>query len=183
MDSGTAVRKVATFIVIGSLSAAGTFAAFVTTPLTQTIPNDIAQSIGGAATTSGLQQFDLLDAKVTLAIAQTLAQIPYRSMDRLVSWAIGIGARVFICGFVIVWMLAQLIIKLVPILIALTLWTWLFDATRHIGERALSIGIALLVAEALILIVSTIVIQVETAYAAQHLTALQAASQSNPNLL
>ena len=182
MDSGTASRKIVTLIVVGAISTAATFSQFVTQPLTVGIPNNIAQLVSGGAAATAPAQFDLLDAKVALASGEVLAQMPTLDVDRIAVWGIELAARLLICLSFICWACAQLIIQLIPILIALTIWTWIFDALRHIGERAVSVGIALLVGQALILITASIVVSVETAYAAQHITALQAASVPNSNL-
>ena len=157
MDAGECARRIVTAMVVSALMTAGVFNQYVTTLLTQTIPNEITQAIvGGANGSTGATGFDSLMNAITntAANARTQMPFPFYISERVGLWIAELACKIFIAFSFIVWALSALTIYFMVPLLAFLAPTFLFAATRQYGERWVGKVIALILAQTIALMVA-----------------------------
>jgi hypothetical protein len=171
---GEAVTRGVRALVVSALLVAGTFNTYVTTFLTQTLPQQLAGAVGtGSAQTTGAASFDGMMNTLTKLGLQAQAQmvgLQYLGYQ-VAEWLIEAAAKVFVAAAFLIWMLASLEVMFFLPVIVLVLPAWLFDRTRAWGERAIGFILGLILTGALVLMVAGVFIGQETALMTQFATA------------
>ena len=143
---------------------AAVFNQYITTTLTQTIPNEITQAVvNGANGATGATGFDSLMNAITHSAAAARAQMPFPFYisERVGLWIAELACKIFIAFSFIVWALSALTVYFLVPLLAFLAPTFLFNATRSYGERWAGKMIALILAQTIALMVAAVVISQE----------------------
>lgn len=183
LSAGEAARRIVTGLVVSALMAVGVFNQYITTTLTQTVPNEITQAIvQGANGATGATGFDSLMNEITHSAAAARAQMPFPFYisERVGMWMAELAAKTFIAFSFIVWALSALTVYFMVPLLAFLAPTFLFNATRSYGERWVGKVIALILAQTIALMVAAVVIKQEGQWfqqMAQNVTASANANQ------
>ena len=140
------------------------FNQYITTTLTQTIPNEITQAVvNGANGATGATGFDSLMNAITHSAAAARAQMPFPFYisERVGLWMAELACKIFIAFSFIVWALSALTVYFLVPLLAFLAPTFLFNATRSYGERWAGKIVALILAQTIALMVAAVVISQE----------------------
>jgi hypothetical protein len=159
-------RFVRGYLVI-ALMVPATFNQYITTELTQTIPDMITQAIGGQQNLQGAQGFDaLLNAETNMASRIRAQLIPplFYIGERATVWVIEWIAKIFCWVSFIIWFAAKASVFFVVPFLALLGWLYLFKATQHFVESALGMIVALFLVQAAALMVAAVVVTESSAY-------------------
>ena len=157
MDAGECARRIVTALVVSALMTPAVFNQYITTTLTQTIPNEITQAIvNGANGATGATGFDSLMNAITHSAAAARAQMPFPFYisERVGLWMAELAAKFFIACSFIVWALSALTVYFLVPLLAFLAPTFLFNATRSYGERWAGKMVALILAQTIALMVA-----------------------------
>jgi hypothetical protein len=163
MDFSEGVRRIVTCVIVSALMVPATFNQYVTTTLTQSIPNTIASAVAGAQGLQGAQGFDALVNQITHVHAQLSAQmigILYIG-DRVALWVVALVAKCLIVCCFAVWAIASLSVFFIVPLLAFLAPTFLFNATRGFGERWVGKVVSLLLVQTITLMVAATVVKAE----------------------
>jgi hypothetical protein len=161
LDAGEAARRIVTAIVVSALMTPAVFNQYVTTTLTQTIPNEITQAVvNGANGATGAQGFDSLMNAIThsAAAARTQMPFPFYISERMGLWMADLACKIFIAFSFIVWALSALTVYFLVPLLAFLAPTFLFNGTRSFGERWAGKMVALILAQTIALMVAAVVV-------------------------
>ena len=164
-----ATRVIRAIMVVFLLTPAN-FNTYITTAVTQTIPNEIAQSVNGQDNLQGAQGFDSLINATENFAAQVRAQasgVLYMSERFTVYITEGLSIFLIVCCLLI-WMLAQSAIAFIVPLGALVLPLYLFDATRRFTMAWIGKLVALFLVLAVTLILGAFVVREDAAYLQQY---------------
>lgn len=181
---GEAVTRGVRALVITALLTAGAFNTYVTTPLTQTIPNAISSAVSGGQSTAGAAAWDALNDATTSAAAHARAQmVPslFYAGDRAALWLIELATKGLNALCFLVWAVATSVVYFALPVIALMAPAWLFDRTRGWAERAIGFVLGLVLTQALTLMVSATAISLERQFFAQYSTAVTSPATTNQN--
>ncbi len=182
MDAGECARRIVTALVVSALMTPAVFNQYITTTLTQTIPNEITQAIvNGANGATGATGFDSLMNAITHSAAAARAQMPFPFYisERVGLWIIELAAKFFIACSFIVWALSALTVYFLVPLLAFLAPTFLFNATRSYGERWAGKMVALILAQAIALMVAGVVIKQEGLWFQQMAQNVTASANAN----
>ena len=158
------------------------FNQYVTTTLTQTIPNEITQAVvNGASGLTGAQGFDALMNEITHSAAAARAQMPFPFYisERVGLWIAEIAAKFFIACSFVVWALSALTVYFLVPLLAFLAPTFLFNATRSFGERWAGKTVALILAQTIALMAAAVVIKQEGLWFQQMAQNVTASANAN----
>ena len=172
LDQGEAVKRIVTCIIVSALMTPALFNQFVVQTLTQDIPNQISSAVGGAAGLQGAQGFDALLNQITQFAATAGAQmigITYIG-DRVVLGIAEIFAKGFLAICFAIWAIAALSVDFIVPLLAILAPTFLFNATRAWGERAIGRVVGLLLVQMIALMVGSVIVKAEGQFMQQFAT-------------
>ncbi len=167
MDSGEFANRFVRGYIVIALMVPATFNSVVTQSLTVEIPGIIQRAVGGQQNMNGAQGFDALLAKETLMAAKIRKQaIPalWHMPERAAIWAIEMVAKAFIFVSFLIFFVATVTVYFCVPFLALLGWTYLFRATQHFCEAAISMIVSLLLVQAGALMVSAVVVVESGAY-------------------
>jgi type IV secretory pathway VirB6-like protein len=182
LDAGEAARRIVTALVVSALMTAAVFNQYITTTLTQTIPNEITQAIvNGANGATGATGFDSLMNEITHSAAAARAQMPFPFYisERVGLWIAELACKIFIAFSFIVWALSALTVYFLVPLLAFLAPTFLFNATRSYGERWAGKIIALILAQTIALMTAAVVISQEGRWFQQMAQNVTASANAN----
>ena len=183
MDAGECARRIVTALVVSALMTPAVFNQYITTTLTQTIPNEITQAIvNGANGATGATGFDSLMNAITHSAAAARAQMPFPFYisERVGMWMAELAAKFLIACSFVVWALSALTVYFLVPLLAFLAPTFLFNATRSYGERWAGKIIALILAQSIALMVAGVVIKQEGVWFQQMAQNVTASANANP---
>ena len=183
MDAGECARRIVTALVVSALMTPAVFNQYVTTTLTQTIPNEITQAVvNGANGATGATGFDSLMNAITHSAAAARAQMPFPFYlgERIGMWIAELACKFFIACSFIVWALSALTVYFLVPLLAFLAPTFLFNATRTYGERWAGKMVALILAQTIALMVAAVVIKQEGQWFQQMAQNVTASANANP---
>jgi TrbL/VirB6 plasmid conjugal transfer protein len=182
LDAGEAARRIVTALVVSALMTPAIFNQYVTTTLTQPIPNEITQAVvNGANGLTGAQGFDALMNQITHSAAAARAQMPFPFYisERVGLWIAEIAAKFFIACSFVVWALSALTVYFLVPLLAFLAPTFLFNATRSFGERWAGKTVALILAQTIALMAAGVVIKQEGLWFQQMAQNVTASANAN----
>lgn len=172
-----ATRAVRAWVIV-TLLTAGAFNTYITTPLTQTLPNAIASAVsGGSTTTAGGAAWDgLIDATTNSAAHARTPMHPeiYYVGSLVAVWIAEMFTKLFTEACAFVWELAKNVVWFALPLICLLLPTWLFDRTRAWGERSVGFVLGLVLTQTLVLMVAATTVSLERQFFADFSNAVTA---------
>jgi type IV secretion system protein VirB6 len=163
-DAWAGVAAIMKAAIISLLLTAGAFSTYIQTPLTQTVPNWIAQAIGGTPT--GPAQFDQLFSAVDHFGGLILQQASGFSgiAVRIEVMILALGCSIFICIGYVIWEMTTGFINLVVCLGPFVLLAYLFKTTHQVAERWIGKIIGLLMLYLLITILEQIALTAEASF-------------------
>lgn len=164
-----ATRVIRAIMVMFLLMPAN-FNVYITTAVTQTIPNEIAQAVNGQPNLAGAQGFDALINATQNFAAQVRAQASglFYMSERITVYLVE-GLCIFLIGCcLLIWTLAQSTIAFIVPLGALILPLYLFDATRQFVMAWVGKLVSLFLVLAVTLILSAVVVKGDAAYLQQY---------------
>lgn len=180
----TGMGRIVRAIIVTALLSAANYQTFVGTPVTQTIPNWIANAVTGAQGLQGAQGFDALLNQIQHFSAQAREQMVgfIYIGDRVVIWLVGQMAEIVILGCFFIWSLATAAADILVPLGGVLIPFYLFDATRGFVERWYGKILALFVVNLLALMLGQIVVYEDAQYVQQFANAI-AAAPPNPGFV
>jgi type IV secretory pathway VirB6-like protein len=181
LTGGEAVTKASRLIVVAALMGAANYQTFIATPVTQTIPDFISNTITGANGVTGAQGFDALINQVQNFSAHARSQmIGFAYIgDRVATWALEGLAGLFLLICFVVWSLANATADILVPLGAILLPFYLFDATRSYAERWYGKIMSLFLVMIVMLMVGQIVVFQDAQYMQRFEMAIAAAPPDN----
>jgi hypothetical protein len=153
-------------IIVMFLMTAANYQTWVATPVTQTIPTFINNTVTGAQGLTGAQGWDALINQVHNFTANIRAQtvgLAYIA-DRVIIWATGGMAEIVIFCCVFIWMLANATADFLVPLGGFVVPFYLFDTTRSFAERWFGKIVALFLVMAATLMLGQIVVYQDAQY-------------------
>ena len=156
MDMGDVTRRVVTAVIIAALTAQATFNQYVGQMLTVTIPDLVTQTVMGGATADQVTQvYDGIVNYVHSQGAQLRAQMvgwsPIWIGYIVAEWVIETAEEAFNTLSFLIFAAARIESFVIVPVVAMTLWAFLFHATRPLAERTLMVCAGLIVVQALAL--------------------------------
>lgn len=183
INMGTATTRAVRALMVSALMAPALFGQFVTTALTKTFPDAVAAAVGGNQAATGAAAFDQQLVHITTMSAGIRAQmigLLYIG-DRVALWITELVAKLFVLMTFLEWAIAGITIYLIPVLLALLAWMYLFDSLRAFVERTIGMAVGLLLVQATVLIIAGIVVQETNQFLDKFATTIQSAG-GNPGM-
>lgn len=184
MSMDDAVGKAMRLLIVVFLMTAANYQTFIATPITETIPAFVNDTLTGGNGLQGAQGYDGLDAEIENFAAQARAQMTpawFYIDDRIAIWFIKEQAEIILLLSFFIWSLAGAAADFMVPVGAIVLPFYLFDRTRSFAERWYGKVLALLLVMVIAMMLGQVTVYQDAQFVKQHLVAV-AAVQANPDL-
>ena len=171
MSAGEASTRIVRLVMVVALLTPANFGQYITTQVTQTIPDAITTAVTGQQDLAGAQGFDALNNEIINFAAQARKQATpalYYIGERVGIWLVEGLARLMIVGTFLIWALAKAAVAFVIPIGAFVIPFFIFDATREFTMRWVGKLISLFLVMAVSIMLGSFVVKQDATYMQQY---------------
>lgn len=183
MSMGEASTRIVRMVMVIALLTPANFAQYITTQVTQTIPDAVTNAVNGQQNLTGAQGFDALNNGIINFAAQARKQATpalYYIGERVGIWLVEGSARVMVAATFLIWALAKATAAFIVPLGAFIIPFFIFDATREFTMRWSGKLVSIFLVMAVSIMLGSFVVKQDATYMQQY-GKLTSASQANQN--
>lgn len=171
MNMGEASTRIVRLIMVIALLTPANFGNYITTQVTQTIPDAITNAVNGQQNLTGAQGFDALNNGIVNFAAQARKQATpalYYIGERVSIWLVEGVARLMVAGTFLIWALAKAAAAFVVPIGAFVIPFFIFDATREFTMRWVGKLVSLFLVMAVSIMLGSFVVKQDAMYMQQY---------------